>query len=300
MFGDAVYIGFGNGVVGLLTADAPSGTTFETLRATQPTEHDNLSHGRAQSKGFSGSGSAGAETKVRRLNFENADAIKSGDKQPVATSESPESFSKTARFESRKGDWDDSRANSPDRPKSEDFNCFKVHKVAVSAITFNEEEKQVITGSLAGEVCSINEFGFVGSRKSEFKGAILNLQLVERLPAFFESQGMTRDASAKAETGPLIATFGKVIEDNAFAKNEVVLLAPRSKKIRKDSAPKISLNHFLTTFTSKGPAQSADLSPSFGGSKEEVDRLKKEIEELKAVNSKLLAVCSKLDHLRSD
>lgn len=300
MFGDVVYLGFGSGVVGLLATEAPSGTTFETLRATLPTEQEGTGIVRGPTKGLLPPGSAGGESKIRRLHFENADAIKSGEKPVGATTESLESFPKTGRIDSRKGAWDDSRMTSPDRPRGEDFRCFKVHKVAISAITFNEEEKQVISGSVAGEVCAVNEFGFVSARKAEFKGAILNLKLVERSPAFFESQGMLRDSTVKTETGPLIASFGKVIEDNAFAKNEVILLAPRSKRIRKDRGPKISLGQFLSTFGSKAATQTAETGPSFGASKDEVDRLKKEIEELKAVNSRLLAVCSKLDQLRTD
>lgn len=298
-FGDTLFLGFGNGVVGFLTTDGSSGGSFETKDAALPAPQDHHGNGRNEARHSTPGGKRETEGKAKKFNFENAGDVRSPDFRAVNDGDSIVSDARTARFPPVSQRWTGSQFTSPDKPRRDDFRCFKVHQDAVSAIAFYGEERTVVTGTVGGEVCGLTEEGTLVARKADFKGAIVQLKLLERHPDLFRSLGMAKDADGKAADAPTIGGFGKVIEDNAFAKHETVMLAPRTRKIRKENH-KVSLTQFLTVFGGGGSGQGAPSPVAAGPSLAEFEKMQKEIAQLRQANARLLSVCAKLDKLRDD
>lgn len=180
-----------------------------------------------------------------------------------------------------------------------DFKSFKVHKDRITAIIFNPEDQNLITGSSAGELCVFDQNGTVGSRKTDLRGEVTQLKFVERTNAFFANSYSVKKTDNKARNQHAFGAFGKVMDERAYEKNETVLLTPRIKKIKKEKLKRIGIAEFFNAFADRSTGESSTQQFSSESSAQGVlERLQQELEKERKISSRLLRVCKELDQFK--
>lgn len=182
-----------------------------------------------------------------------------------------------------------------------DFTSFKVHNDRITAILFNPEDQRLITGSSAGELCVFDQNGVISSRKTDFRGEITQLIIVERTDAFFANSYTSKSRDNKSTNERVFSAFGKIIDERAYEKNETVLLTPRVKKIKKEKQKKIGIAEFFNAFADHSTADHSTLqSHEDSDIHEELEKLRKELERERKINSRLLSVCTELEQFKPE
>lgn len=288
----------------MLSTGAAAGMSFE-VKGSAEGETSSEVHGSGRGgPGKKGVSHARAESdgRKRRFNFEAAEVPQTVERPNKGQAlHSPPDAGSTPGVDSKRDDKGEVSAVKIERPKHQDFRCFAVHKDPVTALCFNPHGRQLITGSLTGEVCIVNDNGSVERRRNDFKGEVLHMRLVDRHPSLFESTTAIGKVEDRAHRYQLFSAFSKRAEDNAFQKHEMVILLPRHKKIKKEKVRKHNLAEFLTAFApredSDGTERKQAGTGGTVGQAEEIERLRREMEELKKVNARLLNVCAELDKM---
>jgi hypothetical protein len=145
------------------------------------------------------------------------------------------------------------------KKNAEHFNCFKIGNATITSIAYNAENNTLITGSSSGEICVCNHKGVVLKRKDDSSIEILEFKLISRSCNFFPN--LTSNENPKNDR--LFSVFKKVIEDDAFAKHEMIVLNDRFKKIHKRKLQPVNLFDFLSCSiirTDNGNKQTNELN----------------------------------------
>ena len=301
-FGDFVYLGFGNGMVVIFNTNTISGSCLPLKPTHAIIETEKVS-------GFKTSQKQVLKNELpdqkNLFKFESTEAKLPEPKvDKTITEDMISSDIKTPNFSlprssGSKLDFSVLKRQILVLP-IDDFRCFKIHKDAVTSILYLPEENRIVTGSSTGEICLFNDKGVIVKRKEDSNIEILQFKLVNRTPVFFENIGAAKNAEMEHQR--VFSAFSKVIGENAFTKNEMVVIKNRFKKIAKKKPCKLNLIDFLSSCVVENKGKTEEvIHPGVENKGScQVEKLKKEIEDLKKVNAKLLNVCSKLDEIKLD